>query len=385
MMYPSNMWQRATLAIGLIVATIALVLVAYPTGSSLAQTGGTAILVGEVVEGQLGTDGTATYTFTAEAGDVVQVSVLAFDFVPSIEVQSAGNPMAMGNQAPMTGHVVQMTYVVTSTSEQTIVVRGQGATTGRFALSLALVESNLAEGTVLISGQGEQVELSAQPSVYRFSGDENSTLVLTIRSRTADFHPHILLMTDSGEVVAELNSPYLAGAILTIEPGTQNYILLINKGVFVDVASVEVSLAGGDLGLAEVPDGACYATASTRINIRSGGSTDYPIIGVLGAERYLAIVGSNPANDIWYQVQIPDGRLGWVAADVVALIGGCDNLPEVEYPPLPTAEDQPTAEATSEATVEPTAEATAEPTMEPTVEPTLEPTLDLTLVPTIAS
>lgn len=384
-MYPTNLLKRVALVAMLLTAIVAL-FIAYP-GSTLAQGGGTSINAGDVVDGELGADGTATFSFDAQAGDLVHVQVFAFDFVPSIEIQTAGSAIATGD---MSTHHAALTYVVAAPGEQTLVVSGNGATTGRFGLSLALVDSNLPAGVEIASGQSEEVALSDTAAVYRFAGDENSTLILSIRSRTAGFQPDILLLTDDGEVVAEVNSTHLSGAIFALEPGVDNYILIVSRGTFVEAASVEVSLSGGALGLVEVPDAACYVTASTRINVRAGGSLDHEVVAVMGAERYLQVIGFNPANDTWYQVQLPDGRTGWVAGDVVALINDCSALPEATYEPVPTTEGEPTTapegEATTEADGEPTAEPTVEPTVEatvePTIEPTVEPTLEVTAEPT---
>ncbi|MCI0712188.1 MAG: SH3 domain-containing protein [Chloroflexi bacterium] len=383
MMYPRNSWQRIALAIGLCVTLVAIMLVGInSTDTSLAQGDSTPIAVGDVVEGQLGEDGTATYTFTAQAGDVVQISVFALDFVPTVEVQAASTPIAVREQFFFSGRVAELTYLVLSEAEQSIEIRGQNTTTGQFTLSLTQVEFDLPEGTTLTSGQVQRAELAtAEPAIFRFSGDEGSPLELSIRSRTDDFQPHVFLMTASGEFMAEVSSPYLSNVAFTIEAGIRDYILIVTRGAFVDVASVDVGLSGGGIGLVEVPDDTCHITASTRINVRAGASTEHGIVDVMGAERFLKVIATDPTTT-WYQVQLPDGRSGWVSSEVVALIGNCEGLPQVESPPLPTAEDggegEPTMEPTTEATVEPTPEGTVEPTVEITPVPTVMPTFGST-------
>jgi uncharacterized protein YraI len=84
------------------------------------------------------------------------------------------------------------------------------------------------------------------------------------------------------------------------------------------------------------------------VNLRSGPSTDYDIVGTLVAGQSLEIVGRN-ADSTWWQVSSPDG-LYWIADEVTTVSNVNDSIPEVEAPPTPIATEPPT---TMEPTTEP--------------------------------
>ena len=76
------------------------------------------------------------------------------------------------------------------------------------------------------------------------------------------------------------------------------------------------------------------------INVRSGPSTDYPIIGKLLAGQQVPALGKSPGGD-WVQISYPQGLggVGWVYAYLVTLSG---IVPVVEPPPTPTPLVTPT-------------------------------------------
>lgn len=71
-----------------------------------------------------------------------------------------------------------------------------------------------------------------------------------------------------------------------------------------------------------------------QINVRSGPSTAYPIVGVLVAGQRVPAKGRSPGGD-WVQIDYPGvpGGLAWVYSYLITLQG---NLPIVEPPPTPT-------------------------------------------------
>ena len=81
-----------------------------------------------------------------------------------------------------------------------------------------------------------------------------------------------------------------------------------------------------------------------QINVRSGPSTDYPIIGVLIAGQQVPALGRSVGGD-WVQIAYPgvEGGVAWVYAPLVTLDG---SVRVVEPPPTPTPLTTPTIDPT---------------------------------------
>lgn len=78
--------------------------------------------------------------------------------------------------------------------------------------------------------------------------------------------------------------------------------------------------------------------ASDGINVRSGPSTAYPIVGALQAGEIASATGKSPAGD-WWQVLLNSGEQGWVFSQLVTTSGSFDDVPipaNIPEPP-PTA------------------------------------------------
>jgi hypothetical protein len=80
------------------------------------------------------------------------------------------------------------------------------------------------------------------------------------------------------------------------------------------------------------------------INVRSGPSTKYDIIGVLIIDQTAPALGRTPGGD-WIQIFYPGvpGSVGWVYSPYVDPRG---NIPIVEPPPTPTPRVTPTIDPT---------------------------------------
>jgi hypothetical protein len=81
-----------------------------------------------------------------------------------------------------------------------------------------------------------------------------------------------------------------------------------------------------------------------QINVRSGPSVNYPIVGVLVAGQRVPALGRSPGGD-WVMVAypgVPEG-VAWVYSFLITLQG---SLPVVEPPPTPTPLVTPTIDPT---------------------------------------
>ncbi|RME75756.1 MAG: hypothetical protein D6784_07320, partial [Chloroflexi bacterium] len=93
-----------------------------------------------------------------------------------------------------------------------------------------------------------------------------------------------------------------------------------------------------------------YIQTDTLTNVRSGPGLNFDKVGTLAADTAAAVTGQNEAGD-WWQIEFAaaPGGTGWVAAEVVTLVGSADSIPVVSAaqaettpaPPQPPADDGP--------------------------------------------
>ena len=95
------------------------------------------------------------------------------------------------------------------------------------------------------------------------------------------------------------------------------------------------------------------ATANVNANVRSGDSTQYPIIGALREGESAPIVGVSSFGTGWYVIELSSGRRGWISPSVVNVSGDTSGLPRINPPPVPT----PAATATPVPTATPVTQA----------------------------
>lgn len=83
------------------------------------------------------------------------------------------------------------------------------------------------------------------------------------------------------------------------------------------------------------PDVQPQLVAPGTVNIRSGPGTNYQVIGSLNANAPVQVIGRNQ-DASWWQIEITNGSIGWVASSVVSA-SNTDSIPTVEAPPPPVA------------------------------------------------
>lgn len=81
-----------------------------------------------------------------------------------------------------------------------------------------------------------------------------------------------------------------------------------------------------------------------QVNVRSGPSTNYDIVGVLIIGQVVPALGRSAGGD-WIQIEYPgvSGGTAWVYSPLVDVSG---NLPIIEPPPTPTPQTTPTIDPT---------------------------------------
>jgi len=74
-------------------------------------------------------------------------------------------------------------------------------------------------------------------------------------------------------------------------------------------------------------DGLCRALVNVGLNFRTGPSTGFQIITVLGSGTLAPITGRNSEHS-WWRLNV-DNRVGWVSGDFTTEYGDCSRVPVV--------------------------------------------------------
>lgn len=75
---------------------------------------------------------------------------------------------------------------------------------------------------------------------------------------------------------------------------------------------------------------------ATRLNLRAGPGTIYPVRDSYARGTPLAVLGKNPTGD-WLQVKAPDGKTGWMATSLLQINLSLSRVAVVETLPTPQA------------------------------------------------
>ena len=84
------------------------------------------------------------------------------------------------------------------------------------------------------------------------------------------------------------------------------------------------------------------AENSSGVNVRQGDSTAYAIVGRLVSGESAKIIGVSSRGNSWYRIVLDNGEIGWVAPDVVQVVGNIRSVPMIAPPPSPTPSITPT-------------------------------------------
>ncbi|PJF21000.1 MAG: hypothetical protein CUN56_13315 [Phototrophicales bacterium] len=76
-------------------------------------------------------------------------------------------------------------------------------------------------------------------------------------------------------------------------------------------------------------------TANLDANVRSGDSTDFPVIGALRRGETADVIGISSSGSGWYYIILPNGSEGWISPTVVTASGNFRNVQRIAPPPPP--------------------------------------------------
>jgi uncharacterized protein YraI len=135
-----------------------------------------------------------------------------------------------------------------------------------------------------------------------------------------------------------------------IEPGKMGFFVQNSseQGFFVTYDDLKIWLLDGDeqqletteqasTGAPPPAEGEPTVVANTNVNIRSGPSTQYPVVGALLTGESAKVVGISP-DSTWWAIEIPPGQttdnVGWVSGDFVTA-SNTVGVPVIQPPDLP--------------------------------------------------
>jgi uncharacterized protein YraI len=108
--------------------------------------------------------------------------------------------------------------------------------------------------------------------------------------------------------------------------------MYLNKRIMRTLAAVGLITFGMWSNLVIVAQDAVTAQAYRTVNVRSGPSTTYSVIGQLLADTIVEVTGRSDAENNWLRINFED-QSGWVAYFTVVVTGDLETLPTVEAVP----------------------------------------------------
>ncbi len=366
---------------------LALVLIVVVSSVALAQG---VINYGTSIQGEINaTSPQGFYTFNGNAGDLITAHILstANNLSPTLALIGPAGQLAFSNSDIFTSvtNDASITYRLPSSGAYTLLVGAAPGTEGSYVLSLQNNPPTVSIG--LVSGQETtaNIPLGAPTQVYSFSADPVQSTSLLIQSQATGFAFTAIVRDSNGQVVAVVGQGVETFS-LSLPPGTGNYEIVVSsadpetQGVLSVLAGAGLSTTSTSTTTStdstqntatatenQPPAGVCSATpAEGGVNIRSGPSIDYSVLGSLASNTFMVISGQYNG---WYNGSYA-GQSAWLAGSVIVLNGPCQGLQTVAAPPLPTATSTPVQETPSSteesiATEEPPATEEPQSTEEP--------------------
>lgn len=327
-----------------------------------------------------------TFTFAGQAGDAVEIEVTGLNnFATLIALQDANGALLAQEPNASRSDVVTLSATLPTSGSYLVVVTGADNTVGQFTI---LLTRGLPPGAPLTpNGVTEGIVAPTLPQVYYdlpLDGSNNTRL--EVRSLTLGYSPQITVFGSDGTTVAILGGDRALAGAFEFGPGTETLKVLVALGDFATQANFQVlwnvitpdsSSSPVATQPASTGSGSCQVTpeGANPVNIRSGGSTDHPVVGVLQSGQTATATGFSNLNGGWYEIQLLDGTIGWAASFVVITSGDCSSLPIKTFPPAPTSQPGATqATATTPAATDPAS--TQEPGASPTTATATEATQD---------
>ena len=344
----SNRPRKIFTSVGLILIVVVMLTLSQLPQPAQAQ-GGQNLPWGEVVLGAVTGPEGALFNFDGAAGDAASAEIVGIGgFIPAVRFLDI-NQAVVAQEDNLGGTPeIQLSYTLTNPGIHYVQVLGVNNSIGQFTIAL---NRGLPPGIPLTMDTPTQgiVSNDFRNVYYDFNLDPAANSSIQIRSLTEGYSPVATIYSPGGDPIATLTSQQLVAASFEFGPGTDTLKLMIDLGSFQGQANFEVvygrpGSSGGSSGPAATQEvsgsseSCLLSSADGRdVNVRSGGSTNHPVVGVLAGNGNVAAIGYNSANGGWYQVRLDNGTVGWMASFVLNTNGSntCNNLPLQTYAAAP--------------------------------------------------
>ncbi len=291
----------------------------------------------------------ALYTFNGSAGDHITAYVVgATDGMqPTLSLLSpTQRQLAVSAGDPLLGpdgNLSRITYRLQETGMHTLMVTNAAGTPGEYLLHLSAASSAVSMSLPPNSPVSFNIPPGAQPVRYSFNALPDAPLTLLITSDTPGYAFSAGIYDGLGQPVAQLGGAAVQGSSLIIGPDNGLYEVMVSGLMPESQGAVTLLLSSGGVSPDSTPVPVVTATpvscmvapqGNTRINVRSGPSTAFPVVAQMNPGTAQPVVGQS-SDGTWYVIEVA-GRRGWVAGSVTVLEGPCTSLPFFESPPTPT-------------------------------------------------
>lgn len=347
-MFTKQQKQCIGIALGVLVA-IASLIIHFPHEAQAQD--GPSLVWGEFTLGQVvGPEG-AIYHFQGNPGDAVTIQVGGISgFLPTVTLLDASRAIVSQDLNAGRTTAVSLDFTLFSADFYYVQIGEANNSVGQFTI---LLERSLPPGIPLAAGilTTGAVAPNLNSIVYDFETNPTSNTWVQVRSITDGYSPQVVIMDTAGDVIVDLSSTRLVAASLELGPSDETLKMVVSLGEFATQASYEIEFAytagltppvtSGPEATPEV--GLCTITSARAdgVNVRSGGSTNHPSVGILRTTDTATGIGFNSANGGWYQIRLADGQVGWAASFVVNAEGECATLPIATFDAAPVSTQEP--------------------------------------------
>lgn len=337
---------RKTAVLGTLVAALMFGASVLP---GAAQDVVTPIAIGGVVNGAIE---------NAEVGDVfrldtdlpqavtLQVLSQTPGFAPKFRLMD-GNGLVVQSADNASGQMILDRQIPLSTNNLYLEVGSANGAIGSYIV--ALQESAFAVGpTPLALGQSVtgSTDNAVPEAFFSFDAPADQGAKLLVDSLTPTRGVVVSLRDGlSGELLA-LSNMRFGGVDFDILPASGSYFLEIMhsgteaaEGFTVCYVGLTTQTSCGEAAPVPATVACAVTPAGASVNIRSGNSTDFGIVGTLAAGASATVIGQ--ANGGGWLLIDYNGLNGWVAASVVTASGDCGGVSVVATPVPPVVPTQP--------------------------------------------
>lgn len=316
---------------------------------------GTPVVFGEPQLGELSDVQGLYYSFDGNAGDIVAFEALGVGgFSPTVTLISENAELLHSVNGNGSTNLNFSTTLPATGTYNVLIGEANGAT-GQFTLILS---QGSAPAVVLAdpSQTPGTVSASAPSMSYQFNTSSDGPTYVEVQSLTDGFAPEVIIAAQTGDVVASITNGRVSTVSFWLAAGGETFDLTVGIGGFLGDGAYLITIGEGggvvsepdttdsgdtvDTTATEEPatDAACTITTTHDVvNVRSGGSTNHPVVGSITSADVVPATGFNAANQGWYEITLPDGTVGWISSTVVTATGDCASLPVKNFPAAPSA------------------------------------------------